>query len=91
MNYLQVVQVIVRIPLGSKFNQRRQLADLKQMFRFALARELVDRNPLDTITKRQVGGADVERSRVLDETEIRLLGAALKNASMTRSQPSDSA
>lgn len=60
------------------------LADLKQMFRFALAREIVDRNPLDTITKRQVGGADVERSRVLDEIEIRTLGAALKNAGMTR-------
>ena len=60
------------------------LADLKQMFRFALAREIVDRNPLDTIAKRQVGGADVERSRVLDETEIRLLGGALKNAGMTR-------
>ena len=60
------------------------LADLKQMFRFALAREIVDRNPLDTITKREVGGANVERSRVLDEAEIRALGAALKNAGMTR-------
>lgn len=60
------------------------LADLKQMFRFALAREIVDRNPLDTITKREVGGANVERSRVLDEPEIRALGTALKNASMTR-------
>lgn len=60
------------------------LADLKQMFQFALARDIIDRNPLDTITKRQVGGADVVRKRVLDEAEIRLLELALKNAGMTR-------
>lgn len=60
------------------------LADLKQMFQFALARDITDRNPLDTITKRQVGGADVVRKRVLDEAEIRLLELALKNAGMTR-------
>jgi len=40
------------------------LSDLKQMFRFALTRELVARNPLDTVSKRDVGGAPVERERV---------------------------
>ncbi len=33
------------------------LADLKQMFRFALARDVVRRNPLETVLKRDVGGA----------------------------------
>ncbi|MDP1901309.1 MAG: integrase arm-type DNA-binding domain-containing protein [Rubrivivax sp.] len=32
------------------------LTDLKQMFRFALARDLVTRNPLETVLKRDVGG-----------------------------------
>jgi len=41
------------------------LADLKQMLRFALARDLLDRNPLETVLKRDVGGASVERDRVL--------------------------
>lgn len=35
------------------------LSDLKQMFRFALARDIVQRNPLDTVNKREVGGPSV--------------------------------
>ena len=49
------------------------LADLKQMFRFGLAREIVQRNPLDTVTKRDAGGASVERERVLSRAEIMAL------------------
>jgi len=41
------------------------LTDLKQMFRFALTRDLVQRNPLDTVSKRDVGGTPVERDRIL--------------------------
>ncbi len=58
------------------------LTDLKQMFHFALARDIVDRNPLDTITKRQAGGAETERDRVLAPEEIVALGAQLSNANM---------
>ena len=49
------------------------LADLKQMLRFALARDLIDRNPLETILKRDVGGAAVERDRVLSREELQVL------------------
>jgi integrase len=56
------------------------LSDLKQMFRFALAREMVARNPLDIISKRDVGGAAVERDRALLAEEIRLLAAAMPAA-----------
>lgn len=56
------------------------LADLKQMFRFALVREVVERNPLDTVTKRDVGGTEVERERVLSADEIKALHAALPAA-----------
>lgn len=58
------------------------LADLKQMFRFALVREVVERNPLDTVTKRDVGGTEVERERVLSTDEIKALHTALPSARM---------
>lgn len=60
------------------------LADLKQMFRFALARDIVERNPLDTVTKRDVGGADVERDRVLTVEEIAALVRALPTANLSK-------
>lgn len=60
------------------------LADLKQMFRFALAREIVERNPLDTVTKRDVGGSDVERERVLSPDEIKALAKALPAANLSK-------
>ena len=58
------------------------LAALKQMFRFALAREIVERNPLDTITKHDAGGKEAERERVLTDDEIKALAAALPLAKM---------
>ena len=60
------------------------LADLKQMFRFALARDIVERNPLDTVTKRDVGGADVERDRVLTAEEVAALVKALPKANLSK-------
>jgi site-specific recombinase XerD len=44
------------------------LAALKQMFRFALAREIFERNPLQTVTKRDAGGKEAERRRTLGAT-----------------------
>ena len=58
------------------------LADLKQMFDFALEREVIDRNPLATVKKSKVGGSSVERDRVLTDDEIRLLTAAIADARM---------
>jgi integrase len=58
------------------------LAALKQMFRFALAREIVERNPLDTVTKHDAGGKEAERERVLTDDEINALAAALPLANM---------
>lgn len=37
----------------------------KHMLGFAVDREMIDRNPLESVTKRQVGGVDSERDRVL--------------------------
>lgn len=56
------------------------LTDLKQMFRFALAREIVERNPLDTVTKRDAGGASAMRERNLSAEEIAELARSLPKA-----------
>jgi integrase len=58
------------------------LADLKQMLRFALARDIIEKNVLDTVTKRDAGGADVERERVLTADELKALTAQIPNANM---------
>lgn len=56
------------------------LASLKQMFAFALARDIIERNPLDTVTKRQAGGTDAMRERVLSVEEIAELSARIPAA-----------
>ncbi len=58
------------------------LTDLKQMFRFALTRDLVLRNPLDTVSKRDVGGTHFERDRVLASDELRMLAKALPSSGL---------
>lgn len=58
------------------------LADLKQMLRFALTREIVERNVLDVVTKKDAGGKETERERVLDAEEIAALAKALPAARM---------
>jgi len=56
--------------------------DLKQMFRFALARDIIQRNPLETVAKRDVGGTSVLRSRVLSMSELHRLAAALPSSGL---------
>ncbi|MCX7246068.1 MAG: tyrosine-type recombinase/integrase [Burkholderiales bacterium] len=81
----EILDILDEVKKAGKLRTANMLlADLKQMFRFALDREIIDRNPIDTVRKRQIGGANVERKRKLDESEIRLLAARLKNAGMTR-------
>lgn len=58
------------------------LTDLKQMFRFALTRDIVHRNPLDTVTKREVGGTPVDRERTLSADEVRMLAKALPDSGL---------
>lgn len=59
------------------------LTDLKQMLKFALQRELIERNVLDVVEKADVGGADVERERVLSEDEIRTLARTMPGAALS--------
>lgn len=58
------------------------LSDLKQMLRFAVLRDAVDRNVLDGVEKRSVGGNETERERVLADAEIRQLVQHMPSARM---------
>lgn len=63
----------------------RLLAEVRQMFSFALVREMVEADPTAGIKKRDVGGKETERDRVLSEAEIRALPAALVTAALPQS------
>jgi integrase len=51
---------------------KKTLADMRQMFGFALDRDYVDADPTARVKKTRIG-ADVERDRVLSEAELILL------------------
>jgi integrase len=59
------------------------LTDLKQMFNFAIAREIIDKNPIESITKRQAGGPETERERGLSIDEVTALSRLLPKANMS--------
>ncbi len=60
------------------------LADVKQMLRFGVEREVIPQSPVESIKKRSVGGADVERDRVLTPDEVTALAKSLPLSSMQR-------
>ncbi len=59
---------------GSNRTANVILALLRQMFRFAAKRDLVQGDPTFGIEKKDAGGKDHERERVLTEQELRQLG-----------------
>ncbi|HRD87490.1 MAG TPA: tyrosine-type recombinase/integrase [Accumulibacter sp.] len=69
---------------GSPVIANYLLADMKQMFNFARARDIVEANPCDGLSKAQFGGAKVERDRVLSETEIRELLTKIPGAKLQK-------
>jgi integrase len=54
----------------------------RQMFRFAVTRDLLESDPIALLSKKTIGGANVERDRVLDEDEIKDLAKKLPTANM---------
>ncbi|MFP3568685.1 tyrosine-type recombinase/integrase [Paraburkholderia sp. SIMBA_030] len=67
---------------GANRLANRLLSELRQMFGFALVREIVLVDPTFGIKKRDVGGKETERDRVLSEDEIRLLPGRLAAANL---------
>lgn len=55
----------------------------RQMFRFAVTRDLLESDPTALLSKKTIGGANVERDRVLDEDEIKELAKKLPTANMS--------
>lgn len=60
------------------------LADLKQMFRFAAEREIIEHSPIELISKRKIGGKDIKRDRVLTSNELKALVRQLPAANLSR-------
>ena len=58
------------------------LGEVKTMLRFALVREIVERNVLDGVERKDAGGANVKRDRTLTDDEIKLLAARLPSAGL---------
>jgi len=58
-------------------------ASLRQMFRFALARDFVETDPTAAISKMEIGGPTVERDRALSDSEIKLLAKQIPSSGLT--------
>lgn len=58
---------------------------MRQMFRFAQDRDIIDNDPTSSIRKAQIGGKDIVRDRYLTEIEIKNLKAQLPDANMLMS------
>lgn len=56
---------------------------MRQMFRFAVDRDLIEADPTASIRKSKIGGADTERDRALTEDEVKNLARQLPNAGLS--------
>lgn len=61
---------------------------MRQMFRFAVDRDIIEYDPSASIRKAKIGGRDTERDRVLSEDEIKLLTRQLPKAGLSESAQS---
>lgn len=58
---------------------------IRQMFRFAVDRDIIEFEPTAAIRKAKIGGKDTERDRVLSDDEIKALVKQLPTASLSHS------
>lgn len=58
---------------------------IRQMFRFAVDRDVIEFDPSASIRKAAIGGKDTERERVLSDAEIRELHRKLPDAKLVNS------
>ncbi|CAG7856031.1 hypothetical protein MCAMS1_00373 [biofilm metagenome] len=70
---------------GVKRMAKMILALMRQMFRFAVDRGIIEFDPTASIRKAKIGGKDVECDRVLSELEIRTLARQLPAANFLKS------
>jgi integrase len=55
---------------------------IRQMFRFAVDRDIIEFDPSSSIRKAKIGGKETERDRVLSEDEIQQLEHVIPNANL---------
>lgn len=58
---------------------------MRQMFRFAVDRDLIENDPTASIRKAKIGGKDIERDRVLSDDEICILAKLAPEAGLLQS------
>lgn len=81
----QVVAVLERIvERGSARQAGCVLADLRQMFRWAVTAGLVDADPTATLRKADFGGAPQARRRRLTDDEVAELASKMRGARLAR-------
>lgn len=56
---------------------------MRQMFRYAVDRDIIEFDPTAAIRKAKIGGKDTERDRVLSDDEIKALARQLPDAGMS--------
>ena len=70
---------------GSRRMANRILTDLRQMFGFGYVRGIVENDPTHRTRKTDIGGKEVERDRVLTETEIQELHQIIPHSKLIKS------
>ncbi len=58
---------------------------IRQMFRFAVVRDLLEADPTALVSKKSIGGSNIERERVLHEDELKELAGKLSQANLEKS------
>ena len=82
---VMVVKLLDRVvERGSRIVARNLLGDIRQMFGYAIVRDLLEHDPTSRL-KRDDFGRKVERDRILSDEEIKLLPSKLADARMAES------
>lgn len=78
------ITVVTDAMLARGVNRAAKIAFslMRQMFRFAVDRDLIEYDPTASIRKAKIGGKDVERDRVLSDDEIKLLAKKSSDAGL---------
>ena len=78
-----VMQVLDNILARSAHRlANRTLSEMRQMFGFGYARDIVKNDPTHRLKKADIGGKETERDRVLSEDEIRELARKIPGANL---------
>jgi|GEM_PF-5811729 len=67
---------------GVKCMGKMIFALMRQMFNFAVERDVIPVNPTATINKAKVFGTDNERDRILSDDELKELASKMQNANL---------